>query len=98
MPTINKGTPVRPWMPKAEPFKMRVDNQRFYNSAAWRKFAKAHKMQNPLCVNFDECGGVAEYSDHINPISEGGAKFDLENIQSLCKKCNASKTGKQARK
>ena len=85
-------------MPKKEAFKMKVDNQRFYNSAAWRNFAKAHKAQNPLCVNFEQCGGTAQYSDHINPISEGGAKFDPENIQSLCKKCNAVKTGKQARK
>jgi len=98
MPTINKNTPSRPWMPKAEPFKMRVNNQRFYNSAAWRRFATAHKAQNPLCVNFDECGGATVFSDHILPITEGGAKFDPENIQALCVKCNAVKTGKQAKK
>lgn len=98
MPTINKKTPSRPWMPKEAPFKMRVNNQHFYNSAAWRRFAKAHKANNPLCVNFDECGGVTAFSDHIRPITEGGAKFDIDNIQPLCVKCNASKTGKQGKK
>lgn len=98
MPTINKNTPQRPWMPKQELFKMKVNNQKFYNSAAWRNLATAHKTQNPLCVNFDECGGVTAFSDHIKPITEGGAKFDIDNIQALCVKCNAAKTAKQAHK
>lgn len=98
MPTINKTTPVRPWVPKAKPFTMKVNNQQFYNSAAWRKIAKSHKTQNPLCVNFETCGGVAEITDHIQPITEGGAKFDWGNLQSFCKSCNAAKTAKQGKK
>ena len=98
MPKINKGTPKRPWVPEKEPFKMKVNNQRFYNSAAWRAFAKSHKALNPLCVNFDTCGGVTSFSDHIRPINDGGELFDYQNIQALCIKCNASKTGKQGHK
>jgi 5-methylcytosine-specific restriction endonuclease McrA len=97
MPTINRNSPRRPWQPERKPFESTQDNQRFYNSAAWRNLAKRHKMANPLCVNFDTCG-VAHYTDHIEPISEGGTRMDWGNLQSLCVGCNASKTGKQAHK
>lgn len=29
--------------------------------------------------------------DHIIPISKGGAKYDLENLQCMCEKCNHAK-------
>jgi hypothetical protein len=97
MPTINKTTPPRPWMPKSEPFKMRVNNQHFYNSAAWRNFATAEKVRFPLCDNHETCGGVHEITDHPIPISEGGHPFNQE-FNHFCGHCNAVKTGKQSRK
>ncbi len=96
MPTIPKSTPARPWMPKKEAFKMKVDNGRFYRSAKWIKLRDAFRLANPLCVNVDTCGNAMYYVDHIVPIAEGGAPLDWGNLQSLCVQCNASKTGKQA--
>ena len=32
--------------------------------------------------------------DHIEPISTGGAEFDEDNLQLLCKFCNKIKTAK----
>ncbi len=97
MATINKGQPVRPWVSPKKDFdqKTKDANQRFYNSQVWRKLSAQYKYANPLCVNFDECGGVAEVTDHILPIRDGGGKLDWNNLQSLCKKCNYKKTGQQ---
>ena len=96
MPTLPKSSrPV--WAGERKAFeRMKVNNQSFYNGAAWRTLAKAHKAANPLCVNHAQCKGVAYITDHKKPISEGGARMDMDNLQSLCKKCNAIKTGKQA--
>ena len=66
----------------------------FYNSTTWRKFSKEYKMNNPVCMN-DGCTQPSYYTDHIKPIALGGAKYDYDNLQALCRKCNASKTGKQ---
>lgn len=77
---------------------MKVDNSAFYNTTQWRRFSLLFKMNNPLCKNFDTCGGASHTTDHIIPISEGGALYDLDNLQPLCQSCNASKTGKQGHK
>jgi len=99
MPTINRKSPARPWMPERKAFgRMRVDNAKFYNSKAWIALRNAFRMQNPLCKNVDKCGGATHTVDHIVPISEGGAALDVANLQPLCQACNSSKTGKQAHK
>ncbi len=99
MPTINRKSPARPWAAPRKAFeRMKVDNSKFYNSKAWRSLRDVFRMQNPLCVNVDTCGGATHTIDHIKPIGEGGAALDINNLQPLCKSCNASKTGKQAHK
>lgn len=65
----------------------------FYHSKEWRKVASIHKKMFPLC----KCGKPTHTTDHIVPIREGGAKLDMDNLQSLCKSCNARKTAKQRR-
>lgn len=97
MPTIKRTSPRAPWQKPRKAFgTVKQDNYKFYNSKAWRDTAKAHKADNPLCVNYEVCGGATEFTDHIRPISEGGARYDRSNLQPLCASCNASKTGKQA--
>ena len=66
----------------------------------WRKVAKAHKRANPLCVECLQLG-ITEpvaITDHIISIDDGGAKLDVNNLQSLCAKHHNSKTGKNKRK
>ena len=99
MPSLKRTSPPRPWIEIKKPYAtISKSNYPFYNSKAWRVCAKMHKSAHPLCINVDECSGAAHTTDHIIPINEGGSLYDWDNLQSLCKSCNASKTGKQAHK
>lgn len=64
----------------------------FYSSVAWLRTRDAYRAKNPLC---EKCSQPMYYVDHIVPISQGGAKHDFNNLQSLCKSCNAKKTAGQ---
>lgn len=46
------------------------------------------------------CGRVCDdkreaHADHIVPITEGGARYDVDNGQTLCVRCHGSKTRKE---
>lgn len=70
-----------------------------YNSSRWRKFAKWHKAQNPLCVKCLEKGIATpvDHTDHIQAVADGGDPYDMHNVQSLCKSCHFNKTMAEAR-
>ena len=58
----------------------------------WRKFRLVYLAENPLCVL---CAGLkpprltpATVIDHIKPMSQGGAKFDPDNLRAVCKACH----------
>ncbi len=42
------------------------------------------------CVQCGERGRLEV--DHVKPIRDGGAPYDLDNLQSLCPACHARKT------
>ncbi len=88
----------RPWVPERIPFKSFNDNSDFYNSHSWRKAAKAHKLKNPVCIKCEEKGIVTAVTvtDHIVRIVDGGAEYDENNLQSLCRSCHSRKSGKEA--
>ena len=69
------------------------ESKRFYNSPAWRRISAEQLKREPLCVECMRAGRVqpAEIADHIQPIREGGARLDRENIQSLCRACHNRK-------
>lgn len=69
------------------------DSKKFYSSTAWRKLSKLQLKSKPLC---EECLSkdkvtLAKIADHIQPIKEGGARLDTNNLQSLCLKCHNTK-------
>lgn len=37
------------------------------------------------------CGAVAKTIDHIEPVSKGGSKNDIQNWAPMCSKCNNNK-------
>jgi len=103
MPTIPKGQILRPWIPKRASFKMRVNNQKFYNSKAWRGCATAHKVAHFYqCKNVEQCGNPSKFTNHNPPLIEliekGLNPYDWQYLEDLCETCNASVTGKQAHK
>lgn len=62
------------------------------NTAKWRALAKAVKAENPYCA---VCGSEEDlHADHIIPWSKGGAPYDIDNIQVLCRKHNQEKSNK----
>jgi 5-methylcytosine-specific restriction endonuclease McrA len=94
MPTIKRNADRPPWMgPKAKPFA--TSRKDIYNTTRWRRDSARHKALNPVCVNFDTCGGATYYSDHIISIQAGGDVWSWDNRQPLCKSCGDSKAGKE---
>lgn len=87
----------------------RVQHQRtkdmrwFYNDRRWRRFSKAFKVNHPYCIKCEEKGIYTPTSvtDHKLIFELHPAGFDLDNLkekdmQPLCDKCHASKSGKEA--
>jgi 5-methylcytosine-specific restriction endonuclease McrA len=98
MPTLPKTT-KRPWMADvAKQSGRKVDNSSFYNSRRWRKISKEFLRCSPLCVDCrnEERVVMATITDHIVPITQGGDHWDWSNLQSLCDKHHAIKSGREA--
>ncbi|MCY4064259.1 MAG: HNH endonuclease signature motif containing protein [Chloroflexi bacterium] len=51
------------------------------------------RRDNYRCV---QCGGAGRLEvDHITPLSDGGAAYDPDNLQSLCRKCHHVKNSQE---
>ncbi len=74
-------------------YKRDEGSKRFYNSKAWRKLAAIQIKREPLCAECLKAGRItpAQIADHIYPIREGGQKYDIDNLQSLCRACHNKK-------
>lgn len=72
-------------------------NQKAYdpNPPRWRRMAKRHKAENPLCVQCLANGKIqpVEETDHIIPHrGNERLRYDWDNLQSLCRSCHDKKT------
>ena len=66
--------------------------------AAWRRVrAERLRLDHHLCQACLRDGRpeTAAEVDHIMPIARGGARLDLDNLQSLCHACHSRKTATQ---
>lgn len=81
--TCELHTPVR--MPDTRPSAAR----RGYDQK-WRRIRAQFLRLHPICVS---CGGPANEVDHIVPLAAGGTHAH-SNLQSMCKSCHSSKTGR----
>jgi 5-methylcytosine-specific restriction endonuclease McrA len=85
MPIINKFS-------RRTPKKFNIEGDKsFYHTTAWRKLRKIKKSMNPFC-EVEGCYNPTHTIDHVHPITQGGAKLSLQNLQSLCIGCNGRKT------
>ena len=77
--------------------KTRRTGGEFYNSGRWRKLRNRFIRENPICVECKNCGQIVEAQvvDHIQPIKDGGAKLQMENLQSLCNFHHNQKTARE---
>ena len=105
MPTFPKKK-KRPWIPTRTPAPIGntsrsntpADLIKFYNSKQWRSLRQYYLQMNPLCELCNKAGYTipAAEIDHRTPIRLGGQRVDVKNLQSLCKKCHARKSGREA--
>lgn len=95
MPTLNKKQRKLPNQIKSNSNKSWSYHQ-IYHTKQWRNIRKLKLNINPLCQQCEQQGLTTEANvvDHINPVQEGGAAFDLDNLQSLCVSHHNSKTAK----
>lgn len=85
--------------PPAQPFSHeRTADERsiyktVYNTKRWRLVRDLVRQRDALCK---ACHSQPTHTvDHIKPIRDGGDAWDMDNLQGLCKSCNAAKTGSQ---
>ena len=65
----------------------------------WRRFRLWYLARNPLC---ESCKAKtpplllgATDVDHVVPLACGGGRYDLSNLQALCRRCHQQKTSQQ---
>ena len=90
MPTIPRKQTPDPRKKKHE--RVRPQDKRYWKYE-WRKLRNTFIKNNPLC---NHCGRLAEMVDHIHPVRLGGGFTDIDNLQSLCNRCHAKKSGAEA--
>lgn len=66
----------------------------FYKTQQWQKIRKIKLQQSPFCEECKKNGTivVGKIVDHIIPIKQGGAPYDLNNLQTLCWSCHSRKS------
>lgn len=72
----------------------------------WAVFSRRWRKQYPICgmradgvihVEHSRCAQDGKFTqvdlvvDHILPMADGGEKFELANLQTLCRACNTAK-------
>lgn len=100
MPTL-PTSPRKNWIKPSKgghTGRIRTKEDKFYHTPAWRAVRKRFILANPLCIECKRKGKITSGSvvDHIIPIKQGGDKLNYSNLQTLCAKCHASKSGKEA--
>ena len=92
MPKLNSTKNTRrKYVPEKE---VENKNMSFYNSKAWRATSSMYRKDNPLCESCTSKGitTAAAHTDHVISIEQGGHKYDIDNLMSLCISCHSVKT------
>lgn len=100
MPRIIK--PKRPgYLPKKRKRRTssQSEDQKFYNTTAWRNATKRYRNANPMCEVCDSVGvdEPARLTDHIVPIQAGGSNMDPRNWMGMCHYHHNRKRGYESR-
>jgi 5-methylcytosine-specific restriction endonuclease McrA len=60
-----------------------------------RQALETHRRTHPHCQH-PNCPRLADHTDHIVPLAEGGDRYNPTNMQSLCTHHHAEKTTRDA--
>jgi 5-methylcytosine-specific restriction enzyme A len=63
--------------------------RRALSGRRWTALSALVRREEPECRS---CGRPSDETDHIVPLSDGGALWDRTNLQALCSDCHAAKT------
>lgn len=77
------------------------ESKKIYDSKQWRERTRPAVLvrDDYRCVSCGVLGKSRELVvDHIIEIKDGGAKFDKDNLQTLCHRCHNIKTENEKRK
>ena len=76
------------------------NGKNIYKSQRWVKLRAELIRQQPTCQHCLQYGIVTpgKIVDHIIEIEDGGAVWDINNLQHLCHACHNRKTAKEALK
>lgn len=68
--------------------------QSIYGTYRWKKLRKQKALLNPLCEHcmLNDIAKLVEEVDHIIELEDGGEMWDIDNLQSLCKRHHIIKT------
>lgn len=71
-----------------------------YGTPAWKFLRSACLRRDGFrCqIQLPGCKGRAAQADHIVELGEGGAPFDLSNLQAACSHCNVAKRNNRIRR
>jgi 5-methylcytosine-specific restriction protein A len=74
------------------------DGKNIYKSQRWVRLRAELIRQQPTCQHCLQYGIVTpgKIVDHIVEIEDGGAVWDIDNLQHLCHTCHNIKTGREA--
>jgi len=74
-----------------------AETRAFYKTSTWKHTRADVLHYEPYCRHCALVGvnTLAVEVDHIKPISQGGDKWDRDNLQPLCQQCHARKTASE---
>ncbi len=68
---------------------------KLYHSKKWQTTRKAILFRDPICRVCTKA--LSTEVDHITPLSQGGAPWDVANLQGICGPCHVRKSGAEGR-
>ena len=70
-----------------------ITARRLYKTARWKKIRAIVLARSPLCILCRR--DAAREVDHKVRVENGGAMWDLENLQATCTPCHSRKTASE---
>jgi 5-methylcytosine-specific restriction protein A len=90
----------RPWIKSniKDNQRQTSEDNRLYHTQQWKRLRLLGLKIEPLCRECKRKGIIkaGTVRDHIVRVKDGGDFWDINNHQTLCNQCHASKSGKEA--